>query len=179
MIVHKLISLIVALGMVLTPVTPARTIQSSSSPVVLTQTTAIGPDLLFRTHATVNTSAAWHNLEQLDPLFLQRGDDWALVVVDDAQLETLARLRFNPDGTDAIDALPVANPALAWSIPDLLNQIGAAKSQLAAQGMKNVMATADEPAVTALRATLHTAVLAMDSRQQAQIIKAIWLIQNA
>ena len=63
MIIHKLISLIVALGMVLTPVTPARTIQSSSSPVALTQTTAIGPDLLFRTYVTVNTSALWHELE--------------------------------------------------------------------------------------------------------------------
>ncbi len=65
-------------------------------------------------------------------------------MVDDAQLETLARLRFNPDGTDTLDALAAANPALARSIPDLLDQIGAAKSQLAVLGVMDVAATVDK-----------------------------------
>jgi len=133
-------------------------------PFVGSGTSAPASNLIFRTRVTVDTYAAWRDLERIDPLFLERGDDWALLLVDDAQLEALARLRFQPDGTDTIEALAAANPRLARAIPALLTQLSTAQSQLAALAVTDAGATAEEALLTAARADLRAAV---DSGQHA------------
>lgn len=72
---------------------------------------------LFRTRVRIQTAAQWRDLEGLNPVILERGADWALVLVDEAQLETLARWRLNPDRTSALDGL------VAASIQPLVQQI--------------------------------------------------------
>lgn len=69
---------------------------------------------------------------------LEQGSDWALVLVDAEQLETLARLRFEPQSADALEMLVAANsqakPWLATSLHPLLNQAVMAQRQLTTAG---------------------------------------------
>src|SRR4051812_22550438 len=64
-----------------------------------------GDEVLFRTFVTVQTTVQWRDLERMNPVFLDRGDDWALLLVDDAQLADLARLRYDPDQTNGLAVL--------------------------------------------------------------------------
>ncbi|MFN2201245.1 MAG: hypothetical protein ACK2UO_08565, partial [Caldilineaceae bacterium] len=95
-----------------------------------------GQDMLFRTRVSVRTSVQWRDLERMQPVFLDRGDDWALVIVDDVQLTDLARLRYNPDGTSALGGLVAANAATnrtaASSLRPLLQRAEAAGAAIAA-----------------------------------------------
>ncbi|MBE2240700.1 MAG: hypothetical protein IAE81_23130, partial [Caldilineaceae bacterium] len=60
---------------------------------------------LFRTRVTVSTPAQWAELARTGALVLARGDDWALVLADDAQLADLARWHFTPQETNSLAAL--------------------------------------------------------------------------
>ena len=71
--------------------------------------TILATQLLFRTHVTITTAAQWHDLAALDLVILEQGTDWALLLVDDKQLATLARLRFNPTATNAVETLAAAD----------------------------------------------------------------------
>jgi hypothetical protein len=60
---------------------------------------------IFRTTIKVDGAARWKRLEQLQIKILIEGSDWAEVLVTEQQLETLARLRFEPNRTDGVDSL--------------------------------------------------------------------------
>jgi hypothetical protein len=72
---------------------------------------SVATDTVFRTRVTVATTAQWRDLERMDPVFLARGDNWADLLVDDAQMADLARWRYNPESTDTLEALVTANDA--------------------------------------------------------------------
>ena len=82
------------------------------------------PSGLYRTRVAVRQPADWARLEKLGVVVLQQGDGWALVLADEDQLEALARLRFEPQGTDELGALVAAHaqakPWLATSLQPLL-----------------------------------------------------------
>ena len=59
-------------------------------------------EMLYRTRIQVTSPARWQRLEALGVTILERGDEWALVLADYEQLETLARLRFQPEETDEL-----------------------------------------------------------------------------
>jgi hypothetical protein len=63
---------------------------------------ASGP---YRTHVTFSGSAARARLDELGVVVLDEGPEGAVVLADDEQLETLARLRFRPHQTDSLDRL--------------------------------------------------------------------------
>jgi hypothetical protein len=64
---------------------------------------------LYRTRVAVRQPADWSRLERLGVTVLEQGEDWALVLADEDQLETLARLRFEPQGTDELGMLVTAH----------------------------------------------------------------------
>ncbi len=95
---------------------------------------------LYRTQVTVRTPADWARLEKLGVVVLRTADQqkdadnesaqsasfWqsAVILADADQLETLARLRFEPQGTDELGMLVTAHaqakPWLAASLRPLL-----------------------------------------------------------
>ena len=63
----------------------------------------------------MRTPADWARLERLGVTVLDKGDAWALVLADEDQLETLARLRFEPQSTDELGMLVTAHaPEKPW-----------------------------------------------------------------
>ncbi len=87
---------------------------------------------------------------------LAQGDDWALLLVDDEQLATLARWRYNPEITDTLATLAGADPALAARFATLLH-LEAVISEQSAQ------ASATDAA--AQRAELRTLMQAVNAQQ--------------
>jgi len=84
---------------------------------------------LYRTRITVRGPADWARLKNLGVVVLEQGDNWALVLADDDQLETLARLRFEPQSTDELGMLVAAHaqakPWLAASWAEVQRSRGA------------------------------------------------------
>ena len=74
-----------------------------------------------------------------------------IVLADEEQLEALARLRFQPQGTDELGALVAAHaqakPWLATSLRPLLEQAAAARSRLEAEAVAAAEAYADVQAL--------------------------------
>jgi len=112
------------------------------------------PSGLYRTRVAVRQPFDWTRLETWGIVVLERGDDWALVLVDEDQLETLARLRFEPQSTDELGMLVAAHaeakPWLASSLQPLLDQAAVAHSRVEAEG-----ASVTE-ALAGVRASLRT-----------------------
>ena len=96
----------------------------------------VGPLQLYRTEIEVRTPAHWQTLARVGPVFLGRGDNWAQVLVDDEQLADLARLRFNPQGTNALTTLARAAAEAEAPLPEavlaLAGQVRAAGQRAAA-----------------------------------------------
>lgn len=91
-----------------------------------TQPQAPVDSAIFRTTIKVDGAARWKRLEQLQIKILAEGTDWAEVLVTAPQLETLARLRFEPSRTDGVDSLIKTavrkTPKLALEFNGLLAQ---------------------------------------------------------
>jgi hypothetical protein len=164
----RLLVLLVALSMLLNPFAPVVTAQEGNPlwlPLIGNGVTRPAADLLFRTQVEMRTSAMWMALEAMDPVFLNRGEDWALLLVDDEQLESLARRRFNPGGTDTLEALLNHNNgrsrAAVESLNSLLDEADALRRQ-----METLSAT-DADTLSALRADLRRSLHLLDGRTQA------------
>lgn len=116
-------------------------------------------DLLFRTRVTVRTLADWARLEKLGVVVLEttanrQPPTTAVVLADEEQLEALARLRFEPQGTDELGMLVTAHaqakPWLAASLRTLLSQAAAVQKRIEVEGVPSNEALAD------LRAAMRT-----------------------
>ncbi|MBK8797373.1 MAG: hypothetical protein IPM07_13930 [Anaerolineales bacterium] len=144
----KLVSFVMIVSLMLSSAAPVALAQEGSGgsiylPVIAggaaTETIPPSPtDInLFRTRVTVSTPAQWHDLARTGALVLERGDDWALVLADDAQLTDLARWHFMPQATNSLGALvnvvraAGADGTLAASFGPLLAQIEAADGVMA------------------------------------------------
>ncbi len=129
---------------------------------------------LFRTRVQVDAPARWQRLESLGVVILQRDEDSALVLVDDQQLEALARLRFQPRGSDELGALAAAQgKERAWLravLQPLLRQGAALQAQARAA---KAGAGVDADALTAARADLRSAMHALTPEQRAGIASSI------
>ena len=81
---------------------------------------------LFRTSVTHPTTTGRDRLEALDVLILEESEGGVLVMATAVQLETLARLRFNPIASDDLGNLvngrAGTNSWLADSLQSMLNQ---------------------------------------------------------
>ena len=110
-ILHILLSLAVLVSLCL-PATGGAATHASAEPAgatVSSQVQPAEPDTgLFRTSITVDNPTGWDRLDTLGVVILERGEDSALVLVDDDQLESLARLRFQPRASDELGMLLLA-----------------------------------------------------------------------
>ncbi len=130
---HWALYSLVLLSLLLSPLTPLL-----PTPTVRAATTAqiAESDLLFRTHITLQRPTDQQRLSALDVAVLERSDTSAVVLVDNEQLKTLARLRFQPRGTQALAPLVTAHasakPWLAQSLQPLLAQAASTQALLQA-----------------------------------------------
>lgn len=97
--IHQLCSLILAIALCVQAVAPAfaysswlpeRESRSSS------QREEIESTMLIRTTIALHSPADWERVAEWQVVILEKGADWATVLVHDLQLETLARLGFDP-----------------------------------------------------------------------------------
>lgn len=103
------IHLVVLLSLLFAPVVRAEPI---SEPVVPTAPTPEGPIFPFyRTRVTRSGSRTRARLDELGVTVLQEMGSFALVLANDAQLEDLARLRFGPETSEALEVLLEAHSA--------------------------------------------------------------------
>ena len=100
--IQRLVVAVLIMGMIVPPTGSARELAGE----VEALPTSSG---LYRTRVAVRQSADWARLERVGVTVLEQGEDWALVLVDEDQLETLARLRFEPQGTDELGMLVTAH----------------------------------------------------------------------
>ena len=191
---HKLWSVIALSGLLFSsfqpiaaarwPITPqTRAMRSVEQPFA-----QASPSGLYRTIITLRNPTDWERLEQLgvvviDPspgLFTTSGRESdslprldeelglgsAMVLADDAQLEALARLRFEPQATDdlglMITAQGLAQTWIGASLQPLLTRAVAVQATAEALGTslanvseESVQAAAIEVARTELRAAMH------------------------
>ena len=163
---HRALASLLIVGLFLSSALPVAAQQPDGGGSIFLPLTANGsaptpgaqPALLYRTHVRVPTTAMWRDLDKLAVVVLERGDDWALVFADDAQLESLARLRFNPVETNALPTLLAAATAapLAASFAPLLMQ---------ADALGVLAAAKDETGAATARAALRTAMHSLDAAQ--------------
>ena len=132
---------------------------------------------LFRTHVTLRQPKDLSRIESMGAVVLESGEDWALLLVTSSQLETLARLGYQPQATNSLDSLTqskVAPPWLQTSLQPLLAQassvqelalkaksLEADQSELQAESVTETLAEA--------QADLRTALHALAPEQQAGI----------
>ena len=74
----------------------------------LQKATDPGVSGLYRTTITVRNSIDWRLLDEMGVVILERGDDSGVLLVDDEQLTTLARLQMRPQASDV--PVPAGSP---------------------------------------------------------------------
>jgi len=142
---QRLVAAILIMGMVVPPTGSARELAGE----VEALSASSG---LYRTRVAVRQPADWSRLERLGVTVLEQGEDWALVLADEDQLETLARLRFEPQGTDELGALVTAHaqakPWLAAAWAEVQRSRGA--GEMASPQLLRSLAPALKAALSAL-----------------------------
>jgi hypothetical protein len=131
-------------------------------PIITNGNASPQTDLVFRTHIQIQTPAQWRDLQRMEVVILEQGADWALVLVDDLQLEDLARLRYIPDQTNALQTLANANVGLQSAVANLLHQLAAFTPQIHSAG----------DSATTARAELRSELQALTVDQLEKIVQA-------
>jgi len=122
LVVHHLFSLLIVASLLLTPAAPTaqatvpQAVSLRTEQAATPQTDSLRYDIgLFRTHIVIDSPARRQRLDKVGVTVLEEGDGWAVVLVDDEQLETLARLRYEPQASDEFTTLVEANTdANSW-----------------------------------------------------------------
>ena len=161
---RRLLTTLLAVSMLLSSPSPA--LLAIPAPVMQDASTPTTAEVLFRTTVTLRQPTDRARLDQLGVVVLSQTSEvlktsevyapaYAVVLVDADQLETLARLRFEPTASDEVGALVTANasiqPGLAESLQPLLAQAKAVQFALA---KANAATQAD--AYTPLRAAMRS-----------------------
>jgi hypothetical protein len=169
--VARLLHSLLVAALLLSSVTPALYAQDNIYLPLVTsgQEAAPATHLLFRTHVTVHTPAQWRDLARLDVLILGKGEDWALLLVTDRQLADLARLRYNPEQTDALATLGAANATLGTA--QAMQRLLDLESQ-SIQAQRGRDAAQDTQAEEALYATLQAALRLLTTDEVVLVAKA-------
>ena len=75
---------------------------------------------IYRTRVRLPLATSRSRLDEMGVIVLDEGQDWALVLVDETQLQTLARLQFQPHESNEFGALVEAH---AWDKPWLAESL--------------------------------------------------------
>ncbi|MEA3309758.1 MAG: hypothetical protein U9Q70_09645 [Chloroflexota bacterium] len=121
---------------------------------------SVGP---YRARVHFPNTTARARLDQLGVVVLEEGDDWALVLADGEQLETLARLRFAPEAADAVDAWGEESSSMASPLAGIIETM-VAQATVAERADRGIVQVQ-----TAAQADLRAAMHALTSEQQAGI----------
>lgn len=124
---------------------------------------------VYRTEIEVQTAAHWQTLQRVAPVFLARGDHWAQVLVDDEQLADLARLRFNPEGTNALTTLARAAAEAEAPLPEAVLAL-AGQVQAAALGAEQ--GATEAAALGVLRSAVAAQMRALTAADLAAVAAA-------
>jgi PKD repeat protein len=133
---------------------------------------------LFRTRVSLRHLTDRARLNKLGVVILQEVDGQALVLADDAQLEALARLGFEPHASDDLAMLAstqgVERAWLAHSLQPLLNKMTALQTIVQREQGAEAQRSADaqrviSPEIASARAELRTAIRALTPEQTAGI----------
>lgn len=135
--VHHLLSLLISASLLLTPaastaqaaVPQAVSLRPEQTAAPQTNSLRYNDFALYRTHIVIDSPNRRARLDQLGVVVLEEGEDWAVVLADDEQLESLARLRYEPRASDEfvslVDAHAGASPWLASGLAPLTAQAAA------------------------------------------------------
>lgn len=167
---HYCCSILVVVSLVVSVPAPAVLAQDSGTSVYLPylsngNSVPSRPDgiQVYRTRVEVQTPAQWQTLIRIEPVIIERGDNWALLTVDDVQLGDLARLRFNPNETNALPTLLSAQGStpeeMAGTFAPILEQLTTMQT----------MAAADVQALDVARATLRAGLASLSMAQLAYV----------
>lgn len=147
---HRVVSLVLLLGLMLSPLQVALAYRVDPP----AQLSSLG---LFRTRVAVPEPARWQRLEQIGVIVLDRGPDWGLLLADEEQMESLARLGFRPLQADSLESLLNAHgQEKPWLAQSLQPQLDAARSAHERGDPVQLVLTAEQRAGLA-------ALLAVDS----------------
>lgn len=136
-------------------------------PIITNGNASPQTDLVFRTHIQIQTPAQWRDLQRMEVVILEQGADWATVLVDDLQLEELARLRYNPDVTNALATMAAHDHVLQTAVANLLQQTEAIGKVIRAAEVQGADAT-----VNTARAELRAYLQQLEETQLAAIIQS-------
>ncbi|MFZ4664051.1 MAG: hypothetical protein ACOYNY_44040, partial [Caldilineaceae bacterium] len=103
----------------------------------------------------------------MEVVILEQGADWATVLVDDLQLEDLARLRYNPDVTNALATMAAHDHVLQTAVANLLQQTEAIGKVIRAAEVQGADAT-----VNTARAELRAYLQQLEETQLATITQS-------
>ncbi len=156
---YRAVSLALLFSLLLSPLSATATPISKVAAQSATSTAAGNTADLYRTQITVNGTLRWQRLEELQVVTLSKQADQAVVLVDAAQLETLARLGFIPTATEALTTLATTAateaPWLAWRLQPLLQQAAGVQAANATQASQTLQ-TAMQALTTETRTALAT-----------------------
>lgn len=180
LVVHRLLSLLISLSLILTPSAQIAQAQpthtqavslrpeppaQSPNPLWLPfigiggQNAAPTSDLLYRVRLAVSSPARWQRLEEMGVVILERDEISATVLVDFLQLEQLAKLQFQPRGADELSRLVNANgekrPWLARAMRPVLEEAAAVRRTVSPTYEIGAASAEQLAALDALRASLR------------------------
>ncbi|MCL4267345.1 MAG: PKD domain-containing protein [Anaerolineae bacterium] len=112
--VYNLAAIVVVLSLLLQPVA-AVPFLAETPPSPSQNNPLDDKEPLYRTRVTLHQPADGQRLDTLVTQILESGDDWALAIVNQAQLADLARLRFEPGETDSLGRLGFGAESLVES----------------------------------------------------------------
>ena len=142
--------------------------QESKSSLALAQ--------LFRATVKLSNPTDRARLDKLGIKVLSETSTTTLVLVDDDQLATLARLRFEPDASNSLDTLISAQKDssqwLAASLQPLMQQVSAVQN-IQRASLSDAATSAASASVTTARATLQATVQSLSQEQAAGIAASI------
>ncbi len=123
----------------------------------------VDPTGLYRTHVTFPIASSRARLDEMGVVVLDEDALGATVLVTDGQLETLARLRFQPRGTDEFAQLVIGNALQkTW----LLSLVGAVMGE--AQGLQK-QTTEGTISATDLESQLQSLIASISPEHAASI----------
>ena len=149
------------------PVAHAQSTTPLYLPIVANGNAVPQTDLVFRTRITVQTPAQWRDLQRMEVVILEQEANAATVLVDDLQLEDLARLRYNPDATNALATMAAHDSTLQAAVADLLQHAEAISKVIQAAKVQGADTT-----INTARAELRAYLQQLETTQLEAITQA-------
>ena len=163
--VQQLTHIFILLVFLLSPLQPVLPNQKAVAQGEISTVTA-----LYRARIALKDSYQSQYLQEKGITILDQGNDWALVLVDDMQLEQLARLRFEPGQVDELGQLIEQNAdETKWLEQSLQPLLQKGEKLVQLQTSSSLAETSVTQSLDEARTELQTALKTLSPTQQAGI----------